>query len=246
MNLDPVMENPDLSLDETNRLEKTVSVIPGDVSTALEIGFYDFRLSKLLAEKFDLVSIDLPRPVMSSNYKLAFADIQRLPFKNDTFDITICTEVLEHLPGAVLQNGVNELKRVSRKYVLVSVPYKQRIWNEMFKCANCGFVCNSMGHVNYMDENRLTSLFGNTSVEGIELVGTIENYAPDLLYSCANRIGQSWCDFSFGNCPNCQQSSNAVKPNLAGYVLRRLIWRAESIAGIRPAWIIALFKLPFA
>lgn len=237
------MDNLDLSIDEIDRLEKTVQMVPGDVSTALEIGFYDFRLSRLLRDKVDLVSIDLPRNVTSSNYKLTFADVQQLPFKNDTFDVTICTEVLEHLPEAVLEKSINELQRVSRKYVLVSVPYKQRIWNDMFKCANCGFVCNSMGHVNYMDENKLSRLFEPNSVERIEFAGTIENYAPDLLYSCANKIGKSWCDFLFGKCPNCQQSSNAVKPNLVGHVLRRLIWRAESFAGIRPAWVIALFKL---
>jgi len=236
------MDEPSLSAEEIDRIEKTVQAVPNDASTALEIGFYDFRLSKVLGKKVDLVSIDLPRDVMSSGHKLAFADIQRLPFKNDSFDITVCTEVLEHLPEAVLQKGVQELQRVSRKYVLVTVPYKQRIWNEMFKCANCGFVCNSMGHVNYMDENKLIELFRNASMERIEFLSTIENYAPDLLYNCANKLGNSWCDFTFGTCPNCNQSSAAVKPNFVGHVLRRIIWRAELVSGVRPAWILALFK----
>ena len=47
-------------------------------------------------------------------------DIYKLPYKADSFDLVICTEVLEHLedPKAAL----GELKRVSKKYLILSVP----------------------------------------------------------------------------------------------------------------------------
>jgi methyltransferase family protein len=234
----------DLSSLERERLEKTLDSIPDDICTGLEIGFHDFRITNLLRSKMDLVSIDLPKKVnQPSLYKLTFADLQSLPFRDNTFDIVICTEVLEHLSEDVLLKGVRELQRVSRRYVLVSVPYKQRVWNEMFRCANCGFLYNRMGHLHYMDDQKLAALFEGAISEKSELAGQINGYAPDWLYSLANTLGNAWSDFIFGNCPNCQKSDKAVTPNAIGYVLQRLIWRAERLAKARPAWIITLFKL---
>jgi ubiquinone/menaquinone biosynthesis C-methylase UbiE len=47
-------------------------------------------------------------------------DIYKLPYKDNSFDLVICSEVLEHLedPG----KGLEELKRVSKRYCLLSVP----------------------------------------------------------------------------------------------------------------------------
>ncbi len=47
-------------------------------------------------------------------------DIYKLPYKANSFDVVVCTEVLEHLddPGKALM----ELKRVTKKYVVLSVP----------------------------------------------------------------------------------------------------------------------------
>jgi Methyltransferase domain len=234
----------DLSPLERERLQKTLDSIPDDICTGLEIGFHDFRITNLLRSKMDLVSIDLPKKITQPcSGKLAFADLQCLPFKDNTFDITVCTEVLEHLPENVLLKGVRELQRVSRKYVLVSVPYKQRVWNEMFKCAGCGFVYNRMGHLHYMDDQKLSLLFEDAIPEKTELAGRINGYAPDWLYSIANSLGNAWCNFIFGDCPNCEKSDEAVTPNALGYVLQRLIWRAERVAKSRPAWVITLFKL---
>jgi hypothetical protein len=239
-----IMNDLDLSPREQERLQKTFDALPDDVSTGLEIGFYDLRVTDILRKKIALVSIDLPKKVSSHyGYNLAFADIQALPFNDSTFDIVICTEVLEHLPKKVLLQGVKELQRVSRKYVLVSVPYKQRVWNEIFKCAHCGFTGNRMGHLHYMDDDSLVLLFEGATPEKSELIGTISGYAPDWLYAVANTLGNAWCDFIFGNCPNCELSYHAVKPNPLGYVLQRLIWRAEHLAKPRPAWLLTLFKI---
>lgn len=46
--------------------------------------------------------------------------VYNLPYKENSFDLVICTEVLEHLDDPL--KAVNEIKRVSSKYVLFSVP----------------------------------------------------------------------------------------------------------------------------
>lgn len=53
---------------------------------------------------------------------LHVADAQRLPFSDNSFDLVLCLEVLEHLPDSRL--GLVELLRVARDWVLVSVPHE--------------------------------------------------------------------------------------------------------------------------
>lgn len=52
--------------------------------------------------------------------RLKKGTIYKLPYKANTFDLIICTEVLEHLEDP--QKALAELKRVAKKYILLSVP----------------------------------------------------------------------------------------------------------------------------
>ncbi len=52
--------------------------------------------------------------------KIQKGDIYKLPYKANTFDVVLCTEVLEHLEEP--EKALQELKRVSSKYVVLSVP----------------------------------------------------------------------------------------------------------------------------
>lgn len=47
-------------------------------------------------------------------------NIYELPYKDATFDLVICTEVLEHLDDP--KKALQELRRVSKKYLILSVP----------------------------------------------------------------------------------------------------------------------------
>lgn len=232
---------------ERQRFKETLDFLPA-AGTVLEIGFNDMRMSRLLAERHDVYGIDLPRPVdkeIQSRYdlKLSHASIENLPFSDNSFDLVVCAQVLEHLPESVLTKGARELARVARHWVFVSVPYRQRVWNENYKCVQCGFIGHCMEHLHYFDEPDLLTLFPDWRLEKIELAGSQRGYAPDVLYKLANRPGNSWSTL-YWKCTNCQQDPGRQKENAIGYVIRRIIWRLESRLPRRKAWMLALLKHP--
>lgn len=78
----------------------------------------------LLIEEPSILGIDFDKSNLSlakSNYSLEFlnADGYNLPFKDNSFDLAICTETLEHLKEPL--EFLDELKRVSGEAIL-SVP----------------------------------------------------------------------------------------------------------------------------
>ena len=58
----------------------------------------------------------------SGSWLVLKADVTRLPFKDEAFDVVICSEVLEHIPDNV--RAISELVRVLKpgKDLVVSVP----------------------------------------------------------------------------------------------------------------------------
>lgn len=51
------------------------------------------------------------------------ADIRNLPFKDQTYDVVVAYEIIEHIPREEVDKALSELHRVSNKYVIVSIPY---------------------------------------------------------------------------------------------------------------------------
>ena len=49
-------------------------------------------------------------------------DIQQLSFEDNTFDIVLCQQVLEHVPDPV--KAIKELRRVAAEQLIITVPYE--------------------------------------------------------------------------------------------------------------------------
>lgn len=97
-------------------------------------GYYLYLLSNL--GKFNLAGIDsdkkaliaASKQVKNKSMKLISGDIMSMPFKDESFDKIVCSEVLEHLRDD--KNALIEMKRVLKKngILCITVPH----WNYPF------------------------------------------------------------------------------------------------------------------
>lgn len=82
------------------------------------------------------------------NIKLKYGTIYKLPYQDNSFDLVLCTEVLEHLKNP--KKGLQEIIRVSRKYILVSVPNEPFFMLSNFlRGKNVKNFGNDPGHINH-------------------------------------------------------------------------------------------------
>jgi len=101
-------------LDEMRRIE------PGSV---LEAGCGFGRnlkfLSKEIGDKIHFTGIDISKNLLEKcDMSVTCADIRKLPFSDNSFDMVFTHGTLMHVPGHTIRNAMNELIRVSKKYIL--------------------------------------------------------------------------------------------------------------------------------
>jgi ubiquinone/menaquinone biosynthesis C-methylase UbiE len=58
--------------------------------------------------------------------------VVKMPFKDKSYDVIGCFEVLEHLPYEQFETAISELCRVARKAVIVSLPDAKRMFSFYF------------------------------------------------------------------------------------------------------------------
>lgn len=78
--------------------------------------------------------------------KFTVGNVLRLPFPDKAFDVTLCMEVLEHLASP--ERGLAELRRVTRHYLLLSVPNEPLFRGANFlRGKNISRLGNDIGHL---------------------------------------------------------------------------------------------------
>jgi 2-polyprenyl-3-methyl-5-hydroxy-6-metoxy-1,4-benzoquinol methylase len=97
------------------------------------------------------------------------ASIYDLPYKDNSFDLVICTEVLEHLLEP--EKAVKEMLRVTQKYLIVSVPNEPFFMLSNFlRGKNFLRFGNDEGHINHWNPFSLKNLLENQGLK-IEKIG---------------------------------------------------------------------------
>ena len=86
-------------------------------------------------------------------------DVTKLEYPDNSFDVVLCAEVLEHIPPHLLAQACSEISRVAKHTVVIGVPYRQDLRVARTTCLLCGRKNPRFAHVNSFDELRLKALF---------------------------------------------------------------------------------------
>lgn len=168
---------------DIERIKKISELIPTDVTSILDVGcgngiFLNFlneqprKYSRLHGVDRSLTALSFVKTEKSQ------ARIENLPFDTNEFDLITCLEVLEHLPQLVFQQALSELSRVSKKYIIVSVPNKQDLQYGQIYCPNCFTRFNPDLHLQSFNPEDLTDLLCKYYFlcKRVETIGYAENY----------------------------------------------------------------------
>ena len=97
--------------------------------TILEIGIGSGFVSSILQNYCDVITAD----INVKNKPDVVIDITEInnfsKFDDNSFDLIIICEVLEHVPYYIIDDILRELKRITKKYVLISIPNQKNFIN---------------------------------------------------------------------------------------------------------------------
>lgn len=164
---------------ERKRIEDTISSIPSDARTILDAGCGSGVFLNSLKASWTHpcsrfagldTSAEALKSVQAETHQASIAD---MPFEKGEFDVVTCLEVLEHLNDEDLASAVSELERVSRRYLLVTVPNQEDLLQNLAICPRCSCCFSPWLHIQSFNEDRLSSLFKTFRLEECRAIGPV-------------------------------------------------------------------------
>jgi SAM-dependent methyltransferase len=150
-----------------SRLDTLLPTSVGTSARILEVGVGEGKVATRLAKRYPHASItglDLPDNDLrdhwnASNLTGLFASAEQIPFADNTFDLVVAVEMLEHVsrPDRVLA----EIHRVAKGPVVLTVPWEP-VWRiaNMARGAYLKDLGNTPGHINHWTKRSFTSTVG--------------------------------------------------------------------------------------
>jgi len=218
------------------RINETIKMIP-QVHSILEIGCGSGVLVNKLSSN-SVVGLDWSHVALQHvTRERVVGTCDHIPFKDSSFEMVIAAELLEHLNDETLRTTLEEIRRVTCKYIIISVPYKERPWETFVRCADCGNVYSPYGHKQYFDEDSIRVLI-KSKRQKVKFCG-VKRRLPFL-----KRIIQKVGIYSYRKdsiCPSC--GSKKLK---YGKVEKTAYFMLEYLSRFtfpEPNWILCLYEL---
>lgn len=230
-----IWQDYDRSGEIRKKAELLKSWIPEGVKTIADIGCGNGIISNLLGQDYDVTAVDISDAALSYvTTKKVKASALNLPFEDASFDLVLSSEMLEHLSTPDLHQAIRELKRVSKRWLIISVPHREQLAGSDVKCASCAHVFNANGHLQSFTFRRLQNLFSKYQIRQHLVFGPVtRDYEPNLL-KLRQAYAKQWFNPDFDCvCPQCGSREFLIKTSLLSkacnflsrlFTRKRLYW----------------------
>lgn len=186
------------------RVEAVKRFIPGDVETILDAGCGNGAVSNTL-KGYDITAADRSEEALRHvKHRAVCADIAALPFADDSFDLVLCSDVLEHLDDGAYRRAVAELSRVARRYILVLSPNEEDLRANQSKCRRCSTVFHMNWHLRSLSVEEVVESFRDGfSPLCYGFFGEEWASEPPLKYTLARQTDRGYKSWEHAVCPLC-------------------------------------------
>ena len=128
--------------------QKIIEWIPKDVNSIVDIGCGNGTITNILDKAFEITGIDRSKAALEYvETRKILSDANNIPLEDGSFDMSFSSKLLEHLEDDILLGTVSELKRLSRKYIFITVSNHENPDKLSIQCPNCNYCFNRPNHL---------------------------------------------------------------------------------------------------
>ena len=220
------------------------------------MGCGDGRVTnRLLSQCSQVVGLDGSREALQHvRAEKLRGSIDALPFPDHSFDLVLCCEVLEHLPFKVYPEALEELQRVAKRYIIVSVPNSQDLKQGMVTCPHCGCIFHPWRHLRSFNHRIMKGLFSQFDMRNLRFCQPSDKTYPGFLIRAARLLRLTPSYPTTALCPQCgyfslpadnvPSGAHTVTSSNDSLLIRllRLLARWLIPAMKRGGWLMALYR----
>lgn len=224
------------------RVPMVLRMVPPKINSCLDLGCGDGTVLTKLDSDLFLVGLDISLNVLKKNKvkKKVQSRSKELPFKSNCYDMVICTEVLEHLQPEEFNLTINEIERIAKKYIMISVPFDEDLYSKQTMCSTCKYIFHVHLHFRNFNFMQLKTLFRTFSIKKYSFSKTLEKRIPPLILNIRRKYGHRWEWDENALCPRCGNTNNQRPGRTPISILTSVF--AELIGKNHPKWIAVLYK----
>ena len=117
-----------------HQIHEVLSLNPSEV---LEIGIGNGFVSRYLRDRgVNVTTLDIDKDLRPD----VVGSVLDIPFPKASFQVVVCCEVLEHLPYENVSRALSEISRVSKQYLVLSIPDRNRVYRLFLHVPKIGII----------------------------------------------------------------------------------------------------------
>lgn len=200
--------NQDMQQGQRNLLSALIDFFPDDVSTVLDVGCGDGKITRPLiaATGRHFIGLDASREALSRcGFETILGDATALGFADRSVDLVMTTDMLEHLDADLETRAWSELFRVAARQVMIAVPFREELLDGTTRCPACGNAYHVNWHQRAYDWPQLARRTPpGWRLEAAVLTGEPWSPCHPLETRVRRELLDEWSGWDQAVCPRCQ------------------------------------------